>query len=120
MDKEKKYNGIITNLVVNSNKLSKEQRIRTITISDLHSYTSNDNRATRLALAIKNEDPDIIFIAGDIFNGGKPWNGGEKLDKFKRFVYDISEVAPVCITWGNHDLRGLNPSNIDIRVDNLL
>ena len=119
MSKVENFNGTITKQVVNSRKLDFGRKIRTLTISDLHSYTSDDARATRLAEAIKQQEPDIIFIAGDLYNGGKPWEGGEKLEQFRRFVQNISEVAPVCITWGNHDLRGLNPENKDTRLKNL-
>ena len=118
MSKVENFNGTINNQVVNSKKLDFGKRIRTVTIADLHSYTSNEERARRLAEAIKAQEPDIIFIAGDLFNGGKPWSGGEKLDKLRKFIDIISEVAPVCVTWGNHDLRGLTPENEETRKEN--
>ena len=118
MSKVENFNGIITKQVINSRKLNFGGKIRTLTISDLHGYTNDDERASRLAEAIKQQEPDIIFIAGDLFNGGKPWEGGTKLKRFKAFINNISEVAPVCITWGNHDLRGLNSENKDTRLLN--
>ena len=119
MKKFENFNGTITKQVVNSRKLNFGSKIRTLTISDLHSYTSDVERAERLAETIKQQEPNIIFIAGDLYNGGKPWEGGEKLEQFRKFVQNISEVAPVCITWGNHDLRGLNQNNKDTRLKNL-
>ncbi len=113
------FNGTIIKQVVNSRKLNFGKKIRTLTIADLHSYTSDDIKSLRLAEAIKKQEPDIIFIAGDLYNGGKPWEGGNKLEQFRKFVQNISEACPVCITWGNHDLIGLNPQNKDIRLKNL-
>ena len=119
MNKSDYFKGIITKQVVNSKKINNGNIIRTLTISDLHGYTNDFVRASRLALAIKEEEPDIVFIAGDLYNGGNPWDGGIKLEQFKSFIQNISEVAPVCITWGNHDLKGLNSKNMDIRLKNL-
>ncbi len=113
----KNFNGKIVRQVVNSNKICLGRNIRALIIADLHGYTNNPILASRLAEAIKREDPDIIFIAGDIYSGGKPWDGGEKLEQFRKFIENISEVAPVCITWGNHDLRSIK--NKDARIWNL-
>ena len=117
--KEGDFQGTITNQVVQSKKINFGRKIRTLTIADLHGYTSKPELTVRLAEAIKREEPDIIFIAGDLFNGGKPWEGGEKLDKCSIGQQNISEVAPVCVTWGNHDLRGVNARNHDERLGNL-
>ena len=113
------FKGTITNQVVDSYKLENSKKIRTITISDLHNYTSDYKRAFGLADAIKRQNPDIIFIAGDIYNSGKSWENPEKLEQLKLFIQNISEVAPVCITWGNHDLIGMNSNNKNIRIKNL-
>ena len=119
MSKIDNFNGTITRQVVNSRKLNFGEKIRTLTISDLHGYIGDNKRTSRLAEAIKMEEPDVIFIAGDSYNGGKAWEGGEILEQFRRFVQNISEVAPVCVTWGNHDLRSLNPRSKEERLKNL-
>ena len=112
MIKIENFNGKIIRSAVQTKKLSFGENIRTLTISDLHGYTSaSEEQNQRLANAIKCEKPSIIFIAGDLFSSAKPWNGGEKLDQFKEFVRNISEVCPVCITWGNHDLINLPSKN---------
>lgn len=113
------FKGVITNQVVDSYKLENSKKIRTITISDLHNYTSDYKKASRLANAIKETNPDIIFIAGDIYNGGKSWENYKKIGQLKWFIQNISEVAPVCITWGNHDMIGLNLDNKNLRLNNL-
>ncbi len=123
------FNGNIVNQSVDSWKLDCGTTIRALVISDLHDFTSYVKRAERLAKVIKEQNPDIIFIAGDIFggptpidifggSGGTKWDGGKALEKFKRFLANISEVAPVCITWGNHDLRSTNQKNFERRLKN--
>ena len=112
------FNGKIVSSVIQSRKLSFGRKIRTVIISDLHSYTSKEKKAERLAEAIKTQEPEIIFIAGDIFNGGTPWNGGEKYEGIRKFIDNLSEVCPVCITLGNHDLIKLNEENRNIRKRN--
>ena len=119
MNKVDNFNGTITKQVVNSRKLNFGKKIRTLTISDLHSYTTDVKKATRLAEVIKAQEPDIIFIAGDLYSGGTPWEGGEKLNRFQAFIQNISEACPVCITWGNHDIRDINDTNKEERISNL-
>ena len=126
------FNGKITKQVINSRKLDFGKKIRTLTISDLHGYTDNSRRAERLAEAIKRQEPDIIFIAGDIFGSlaesivgvftggdGKQWEGAAGYQKFRKFIDNVSEVCPVAITWGNHDIRGMNEENQDTRIKHL-
>ena len=113
------FTGIIRNSTIESKKLAEGRSIRSVVIGDLHAYTNNTEKARRLAEAIKLQNPDYIFIAGDIFHGGNAWNGGSRLNKFKEFIDIISEAAPVFITWGNHDLRGMTPKNQDTRIRNL-
>ncbi len=113
------FNGRIVKNAVDSKKLDLGKKIRTLTIADLHGYTSNEKKAKRLAEVIKREEPDIIFIAGDIFNTGYKWEGGAKLEQFRRFIQNLSEVAPVCISWGNHDMIGMTEDTKDERIKNL-
>lgn len=112
------FNGHVVRNVIHNRKLNFGQKIRTVTIADLHSYTSNKDRADRLSNAVKKLHPDIIMIAGDIFNGGTPWNGGDKYEGVKYFVEDLSQECPVVITLGNHDLIKLDDTNREIRKYN--
>ncbi len=116
-----KFNGRIVQRTVSTNKLENGKSIKILTIADLHGYTNNPKLASRLAYAIKLHEPDLIFVAGDIFSGGSPWDNGikldSKLDHFYSFIQNISEVAPVCITLGNHDVFGMNDDNEFNRFD---
>ena len=118
MGNDNTFKGKIIKQTVDSNKLNSNKTIRTLTISDLHNYTNSTSRLIRLAEAIKEEEPDIILFAGDLLDDGRFWGGGKTLDKFKMFVQNVSEVAPVCLTMGNHDIRGMNLTNKNIRLDN--
>ena len=113
------FKGTIANSFVETTKIEHGTKMRAVVIADLHGYTNDLGKAKRLAETIKMQNPDFIFIAGDLFNGGAPWEGGEKLASLRKFVDILSEAAPVFITWGNHDLRKMTPENKDLRIKNL-
>ncbi len=122
------FTGNINHQSIPSRKLDFGRRVRTITISDLHDYTNDPERANRLAEALKRENPDFIFVAGDIFHGSfvkglfskkTEWDGSQTLESFRKFIANISEAAPVFVTWGNHDLRKMTPENENERISNL-
>ena len=115
--REKKFKGRVIENEIFTRKLNFGQEIRTLTISDMHGYTNRSGRTEKLINEVREQEPDVIFIPGDIFSGGKPWEGGEKLEKFKEFIKEISEIAPVVLTWGNHDLRGMNEENEELRIN---
>lgn len=102
---------IIKNTIYN-----KKINSKIVVLADIHEYTNDSKLSKRLANAIKELKPDIILIAGDIFNSGKAWEGGPKLLKFRDFLSHLSLICPVCITLGNHDLRGMNKNNKELRL----
>lgn len=97
-------------------KLGAGEKKQFLIIGDLHGYTNDLKRLKRLADAVRKINPDFIFIAGDIFQGSGPWNGGEELRLYEYFIRIISEVAPTLMTWGNHDDRGMTEKNKDERL----
>lgn len=117
--KVQKFSGRITEAIVESEKVLPSRRMCTVTIADLHGYTNDEAKSRKLAEAIKLQNPDFIFIAGDLFNGGAPWEGGEKLTKLRKFIEIISEASPAFITWGNHDLRKTTAINSEMRIRKL-
>lgn len=86
-----------------SKKLKNNESIKVILIADLHEYFKNKKKASELIDAIKEENPHHIIIAGDIMQG-KKWESEKKVLPFVEFLKSISEVAPVFISQGNHDL----------------
>ena len=124
--KEVDFKGTVNHHSIPTRDVAFGSNVRVCLIADLHGYTNDENRMRRLAERIAKEEPDIIMISGDIFHGGDPWmNDGnknsEKYKNFQLFVEILSKVAPVLVTWGNHDQRGLadlSPEDQQKRLDN--
>lgn len=102
--------------IIKSTIYNKKINSKMVIMADIHEYTNNTKLSKRLVEAIKEKKPDIILIAGDIFNNGKAWEGGSKLLKFREFLSYLSLICPVCLTLGNHDLRGTNKKNRELRL----
>lgn len=55
----------------------------------------------------KQINPDIIIIAGDVFNQAKTWSdrGLQETNTIAGYISELSEIAPVCVLRGtpNHD-----------------
>lgn len=124
--KEVDFKGTVNHHSIPTRDVAFGSNVRVCLIADLHGYTNDVNKMRRLAERIAKEEPDIIMISGDIFHGGDPWmnDGGKNSEKYKNFqlfVKILSEVAPVLVTWGNHDQRGLadlSPEDQQKRLDN--
>ena len=124
--KEVDFKGTVNHHSIPTRDVAFGSNVRVCLIADLHGYTNDENRMRRLAERIAKEEPDIIMISGDIFHGGDPWmnNGNKNSEKYKNFqlfVEILSKVAPVLVTWGNHDQRGLadlSPEDQQKRLDN--
>ena len=110
--KKSDFSGNIIKSVIYNKKVN----LKIVVLADLHDYTVNNKLLIRLVNKIKELKPNLILIAGDIFNGGSAWEGGIKLLKFREFISYLSLISPVCITLGNHDLRGMNDKNKKIRL----
>lgn len=93
-----------------TDKLKKDEKRKIVLIADLHDYLKHKKKTRELVEAIKNCKPHHIVIAGDIIQGNK-WEKEDKLIDFSGFLKDISQVAPVFISQGNHDLVGQNKNN---------
>ena len=76
------FKGKLVKQKVESEKLKEGQSIRTLTLADLHGYTNDLKRTIRLIEYIQKQQPEVIFIAGDIFSGGSSWENSEKLKSF--------------------------------------
>ncbi|MDL2211869.1 metallophosphoesterase [Erysipelotrichaceae bacterium OttesenSCG-928-M19] len=81
---------------ITTNKI--KQAFTIIQLSDLHS-TSFGKEQRELLTAIKNEQPDLIVMSGDIFEENKPLVNCENL--FKK----ITNLAPTYYVAGNHEYR---------------
>ncbi len=92
------------NLVVNYTLLNEKVNKNIVLISDLHDYPGK--RKTNLPQNISLLNPDMILVAGDILSGNKYSFGNKSFEYLKRFLSEISEISPVVLSLGNHDLFG--------------
>lgn len=90
-----------THYEITSPKLSGMKKEKTaVFLSDLHNHEyGKDNQA--LTDAIRSEQPDWIFISGDM-PVAKP---GHSLEPAKRFVVRLPDICPVYYANGNHEQR---------------
>ena len=103
--------------LVPSKKLDWGTEKRVILIADIHDYTKYREKADALAKAIKSRKPSHVVVAGDNIQG-KKWEKDESIRSFKRFLDNVSEVSPALVSQGNHDLVGINSSNVNERIRN--
>lgn len=72
---------------------------RIVQITDLHNHEfGKANR--RLVNKIKEEQPDIIFMTGDMLNGD-----GENADVVVQLIQELKGSAPVYFSLGNHEVN---------------
>ena len=85
---------------VGFSKLNMTDDMKVIILSDLHSKVYGDNNDILLE-SIKNENPDIILIAGDMLVG--------RVDEDHKcavsFCMSLTNIAPVYYALGNHEQR---------------
>ncbi len=70
---------------------------RIMFLSDLHEAEFGENQ-TRLIEKIKNIEPDIIVVGGDIFSALP-----ESFEKIEYLFKEVSKLAPTYYTPGNHE-----------------
>lgn len=88
-----------------------ETSFKIVQISDLHNHEfgkSND----RLVRRIKKEQPDVIFMTGDMLNGDE-----EHTDTVENLIRELKKVADVYFSLGNHEMQYMEAYNGDIGAD---
>ena len=87
------------------------QPVRVVQLSDLHGRCFGPQNADLVAAAAE-QAPDLIFLTGDIFSYGST----DELETALRLVSDLSGLAPVYYSLGNHEadhLRQFGPAFLD-------
>lgn len=101
-----KFSLTVSNYSIKSDKIS--DTIRIVQLSDLHnSVFDNDNE--RLIETVKNQSPDIILLTGDMLNSNT-----EDLDIATDLIKEISLIAPVYCSYGNHEQQYEKNYKVDI------
>jgi predicted MPP superfamily phosphohydrolase len=85
--------------------LEEQKSIRIALISDLHSTIYRKNQS-RLINKVKNTNPDLIVLSGDIFDDDVPMTGTQLL------LAGISGIAPIFYVTGNHEYWSYNMREI--------
>jgi len=67
----------------------------------------------RLYASLRQEAPDIIVVAGDIFDN-KMRASAHNLEDVGQFLTALSDIAPVIVIAGNHDTNCLTPGALDL------
>ncbi len=100
------FNGLVVNThKLTTNKINKNETIRIVLITDLHSHIYGDNQSKLVSL-IKKQKPDIIALAGDIADDAEPIEGT------KQFLMAIKGLAPTYFVTGNHEYWSNDVKNI--------
>jgi predicted MPP superfamily phosphohydrolase len=81
--------------------LEEQNSIKIVLVSDLHSTIYGKDQ-TILIDMIKNINPDLIVLSGDIFDDVVPMTGTQLLLK------GISGIAPIYYVYGNHEYKSKN------------
>ena len=79
--------------------LNLEEDVTIVQISDLHNQYYGQGYSMLLD-KVREEDPDIIAVTGDLIDSVTP---NYKLAK--SFLYEASKIAKVCYITGNHEVR---------------
>lgn len=100
------YNGlVIKKYTINTSKLDADESVRIVLITDLHNHVYGKNQ-TKLVSLIKEQNPDIIALAGDIADDHVPIAGTELL------LDGIKGLAPIYYISGNHEFWSNDISRI--------
>lgn len=105
----------ITKIEIESNKITND--IKVIHISDLHNKDFGKNNS-KLINKIKEENPDLIFITGDIIDSRRT-----NIDIAVNLSHSLVQIAPTFYVTGNQEVRSnkydeitSKLSSVDVKV----
>ena len=91
---------IIDNIEIDKKSDLKDLEI--VLISDLHlGYINNNRKLEKAVKKINQQSPDIVFIAGDLFDGN--FLAVQSHDDAKELLNSIKTKYGTFLCWGNHD-----------------
>ena len=88
----------VSRYTVHSDKISNAFRV--VFLSDLHGRSFGTENS-RLLGKIEAEQPDLIFLVGDIFNS---YADDAEIDAMCGFIAAATRIAPVYFSMGNHEV----------------
>lgn len=85
-------------------KVNGMDSLKVVLLADTHfGYSMGTSQARRIVEKINAEDPDVVCIAGDIFDN--EYDAISKPDELKDILKGIKSRYGVYACWGNHDLN---------------
>lgn len=82
--------------------------VRIVQLSDLHNSEFGSENC-RLVDAVARQEPDLIFLTGDLVNGND-----SNLEIVLNLIQSLSQIAPVYASYGNHELTYEETFRIDL------
>ena len=99
---------IVRNYEYQSEKLGSGQEINVAVLSDLHDHEfGKENK--KLVKKIKEREPDLILLDGDILN-----EDSENADVPCALIRKLKDVAPVYFSLGNHEVSYMENGHTDL------
>lgn len=98
----------VTHQIVTSHKLTSPVRI--VQLTDLHNSEFGDHNS-RLIRKVAAQEPDLILITGDLLNLGE-----ERTDIAEELIAGLSDIAPVYVSFGNHEVGYERDFGADLRA----
>ncbi|MFJ7972641.1 metallophosphoesterase [Psychrobacillus sp. NPDC096389] len=103
-----------TEITVESDKIPTAfSGLKIVQISDLHDATFGE-RQEKLAKKIRNADPDLIFLTGDLIDSNR-----YDLENSLDIVRQIISLAPVYYVTGNHEIATNDVEHIKSSLKNI-
>lgn len=103
-----------TEITVESDKIPTAfSGLKIVQISDLHDATFGE-RQEKLAKKIRNADPDLIFLTGDLIDSNR-----YDLENSLDIVRQIISLAPVYYVTGNHEIATNDVDHIKNSLKNI-
>lgn len=98
----------VRNYEYQSEKLGSGQEINVAVLSDLHDHEfGKENK--KLVKKIKEQEPDLILLDGDILN-----EDSENADVPCALIRKLKDVAPVYFSLGNHEVSYMENGHTDL------
>ncbi len=85
---------------------------RVVQLSDIHNSEFGKNN-TKLIKRVKKCEPDLILITGDLINAKEKWSKYTD-EKVKTLLSQLSTIAPVYCSYGNHEIEIENQCTLNI------
>ncbi|MBR0087789.1 MAG: metallophosphoesterase [Lachnospiraceae bacterium] len=98
-----------THYTIETDRIAED--IRVVHLTDLHDAVfGKDN--SRLIEKVREQDPDVIFFTGDIFN----YKQEVKVDKAVSLLKALCGIAPVYFSYGNHEMPLIQNDGVDLKT----